>query len=187
MYWGADPRGGICLPFGTEQAWNVEVYCLLSAHSYSNASAYLYMNHCFMSWKHKALKSAASNRQFCGSASNTKAASEGKRLEKWPYNESPELHSSYHKFCMIMVVSDGLRSTLVCISTIGCENFNNLQLRPTTKVWHVKEKKKKKKLTWWWSMKKRACKSTPLKVNVWSTTTASNIWLSQYLVIQSQC
>ena len=40
------------------------------------------MNHCFMSYKHKALKSVAPKRQFCGSASYTKADSEGKGLQE---------------------------------------------------------------------------------------------------------
>ena len=37
----------------------------------------------------------------------------GRGFEKWPYNESPELHSSCHKFCVLMVVSDCLRSILI--------------------------------------------------------------------------
>ena len=39
-----------------------------------------YINHCFMTCKRKAFKSAAPKRQFCGSASNAKADSEGKGL-----------------------------------------------------------------------------------------------------------
>ena len=44
---------------GTAQALNVEVYRALSAH--------LYINHSFMSWKRKTLKSAAKNvsREAC--------------------------------------------------------------------------------------------------------------------------
>ena len=47
-------------------------------------SLYQCMNHCFMSCIHRALKSAAPKlkRQFCGSASNTKADSEGKGLRE---------------------------------------------------------------------------------------------------------
>ena len=66
-------------PFGTEPA---EVCHALSPHSYFDAVHNLYMNHCFMSCIHRALKSAAPKlkRQFCGSASNTKADSERNRL-----------------------------------------------------------------------------------------------------------
>ena len=67
-----------------------------------------------MSCKQKALKSAAPKRQFCGSASYTKAdPAKGRGSEKQPYNEWPELLSSYHKFCVFIMVSDGLRSTLI--------------------------------------------------------------------------
>ena len=37
----------------------------------------------------------------------------GRGSEKRPYGESPELQSSCHKFCVVMVVSNGLRSTLI--------------------------------------------------------------------------
>ena len=70
---------------------------------------------CQSSCKHKALKSAAPKRQFCGSASNTKADFERKGLQETTiYDELPELHSSCHKLCVVMVVSNGLRSTLIC-------------------------------------------------------------------------
>ena len=72
----------------------------------------LYTNHCFVSCKYKTLKSVAPKRQFCGSASNTKANSKERGSEKRPYDESPELHSSCN-FCVVMVVSNGLRSTLI--------------------------------------------------------------------------
>ena len=105
---GRGGHGGPMSPhsFGTEQALNAEVYRALSARSYSDTAHISIMNHCLMSCKHKALKSAAPKRQFCGSAS-------GRGFEKRPYNESPELQSSRHKFCVVMVVSDGLRSTLI--------------------------------------------------------------------------
>ena len=64
------------------------------------------MNHCFMSCIQRALKSAAPKlkRQFCGSASNTKADSEkGRGSEKRQYDLSPEF---------TVVASNGLRSTL---------------------------------------------------------------------------
>ena len=35
----------------------------------------------------------------------------GRGSEKRPYDESPEVQSSCHKFCVVMVVSDGLRSS----------------------------------------------------------------------------
>ena len=44
----------------------------------SGHNAHLYVNHCFTSSKHDAFKSAAPKGQFCGSASYTKADSEGK-------------------------------------------------------------------------------------------------------------
>ena len=69
-------------PFGTEQALNTEVYHALSGRSYSDTAHISIMNHCSMSCKHKALKSAAPRRQFCGSASYTKADSEGKGLRE---------------------------------------------------------------------------------------------------------
>ena len=68
------------------------------------------MNHCFMSCIHRALKSAAPKlkRQFCGSASNTKADSEGKRLRETTIQWIPgvTLHMN------IWVVSDSLKGTL---------------------------------------------------------------------------
>ena len=54
------------------------------------------MNHCFMSCKHKTLKSHIQRL--------------GRGSEKLQYNESPELQFSCHKFCVGM---DGLRSTLI--------------------------------------------------------------------------
>ena len=60
-----------------------EVYRALSAQSYSDtAHISIIVNHCFMSCKHKALKSAVPKRQFCGCASNTKADSEEKGLRE---------------------------------------------------------------------------------------------------------
>ena len=38
----------------------------------------------------------------------------GRNSEKLPHDESPELHSSCHTFYVLMVVSNSLRSTLVC-------------------------------------------------------------------------
>ena len=72
--------------FGTEPARNAEV-CHAFAHVATLTqctSLILYMNHCFMSCIHRAVKSAAPKlkRQFCGSASNTKADSEGKGLRE---------------------------------------------------------------------------------------------------------
>ena len=69
------------------------------------------MNHCFMSCKHKTLESAAP-------LDSSVAVSHIQRLipkGKWfpPYDESPELQSSRQTFCVVMVVSDGLRSTLI--------------------------------------------------------------------------
>jgi len=61
----------------------------------------------------RALKSAALKRQFYCSASNTQADSKGRGSEKRPYNKLPELHFSWHKCCVVMVVFDGLRSTLI--------------------------------------------------------------------------
>ena len=47
--------------------------------------------------RHKTLKSAAPKRHYCaGSAPYTKADSEGKGLQKRPYNEPPALQSSCH-------------------------------------------------------------------------------------------
>ena len=69
-----------------------------------------------MSCKHIALKSAASKRQFSGSPSYTnlqRLILKGRGSEKWPYNESPELQSNFHKFCVVMVVSDSLTGTLI--------------------------------------------------------------------------
>ena len=68
------------------------------------------MNHCFMSCKHKTLESASP-------LDSSVAVSHIQRLipkGKWfpPCDESPELHSSCQTFCVVMVVSDGLRSTL---------------------------------------------------------------------------
>ena len=100
--------GGMGGPCPTEQALNAEVYCTLRACSYSGPSAHLYMNHCFMSCKHE---SAAP-------LDTSVAVSHIQRLipkGKWfpPCDESPELQSSCQTFCMVMVVSDGLRSTLI--------------------------------------------------------------------------
>ena len=53
------------------------------------------MNHCFMSCIHRALKSAALRlkREFCGSASNTKADSERERA---PRNDNTTNRLSLH-------------------------------------------------------------------------------------------
>ena len=80
-------------------AQNKEVYSVLSICNYFNA-ARVSTNNCFMSCKHKALKSSAPKGQFCGSASNTNSDSEERGSERWPCNESPELHSSCHKCCI---------------------------------------------------------------------------------------
>ena len=91
---GGGAWGAHASPFGTEPARNAEV-CHALAHVATLTqctSLILYMNHCFMSCIHRALKSAASKlkRQFCGSASNTKADSEGKGLRETTIRRMPE-------------------------------------------------------------------------------------------------
>ena len=81
---GVDPGGGggghggpMPPPFGTEPERNAEVYHALSA-------CIATLMQCFVSCIHRALRSAVPKlkRQFCGSASNTKADSEGKGLRE---------------------------------------------------------------------------------------------------------
>ena len=83
-----------------KQAWNMEVYHALCTLSYSNAA--------HINIKHSNFQ--APKRQFCGNTSNTRLIPKWRGSEKWLYDESP---SCGHEFGMIMVVSDGLRSTLV--------------------------------------------------------------------------
>ena len=64
-------------------------------------------NYCFMFCK---LKSAATVLWQCFKIQRLILKRKGSK--KWPYDESPELHSSCHKCWVVMVVSDGLRSTL---------------------------------------------------------------------------
>ena len=64
-----------------------------------------------MSCKHKALKSAAPKRQQWQYL--TWLIPKGRGSKKRPYDESPRLQSTCHKFCVVMVVYDGLRSTLI--------------------------------------------------------------------------
>ena len=74
------------LQLGTEKARNAEGYRAFSARSYSDATHIttlcLYVDHCFMSCKHTAVKSVAPKRHHCASASKTKADSEGKWLRE---------------------------------------------------------------------------------------------------------
>ena len=74
-------------------------------------------NHCFMSCEHKALKSAAPKSSLQETAVAVPHIQwlipKGRDSDKRPYNELPKLQSSCHKFCVVMVVSDGLRSTLI--------------------------------------------------------------------------
>ena len=72
------------------------------------------MNHCFMSCNTK-----QSTIQLPRDISSVAVAilqrliPKGRGSEKRPYDESLVLQSSCHKFCVVMVVSDGLRSTLI--------------------------------------------------------------------------
>ena len=71
------------------------------------------MNHGFMSCKHK---TAAPWDSSVAVSHIQRLIPKGKGQrgsEKRPYDESPELQSSCQPFCVVMVVSDGLRSTLI--------------------------------------------------------------------------
>ena len=91
------------------------------------------MKHCFMSYIHRALKSAALKlkRQFCGSASNTNAVSERKGLREtsiqwiaWVY--TPVATNN-------VVVSNGLRSTF---TQSKCQIFpGGMPPDPLTRHW----------------------------------------------------
>ena len=64
-------------------------------------------NYCLMFYK---LKSAATVLWQCFKIQRLILKRKGSK--KWPYDESLEFHSSCHKCWVVMVVSDGLRSTL---------------------------------------------------------------------------
>ena len=110
---GADPGGGMPLPpspIRTEHARNTEWLLRYSAH--------LYMNHCFVSSKHKAFKSAAPLHlpwdSSVAAPQIQRLIPKGRGSEKPLYDQSPQLYSSCHIFCMVMVLSNGLRRTLIC-------------------------------------------------------------------------
>ena len=93
-FWGRIQRG----PFGLRkhEMWR------------SAASLVHVANHCFMSCKHKALKFAAHKRAV---PQTQRLIPKGRGSGKQTYIEL--LHSSCLKFCVVMVVSDSLRSTLI--------------------------------------------------------------------------
>ena len=68
-----------------------------------------YMNYCFMSCKHRALKYAAPRRHL---PQTQRLIPKGRGSEKRPYDESPELHSKLPQILRGYGVSDGLRSSL---------------------------------------------------------------------------
>ena len=116
--WGVDWGGGHGgpmppPPFGIEQALIAEVYCTLSAYSYSDA---VHISIWITASRPANIKH--SNLQLPRDSSVAvshiqRLIPKGRGSEKWPYDESPKLQSSCHKLCMVMVVSDGLRSTLI--------------------------------------------------------------------------
>ena len=127
--WGGN--GGPCPPhpFGTEQVLKAEDYHALNVRTYLLwHSAHLYMNHCFMSCKHKALKSAASKRQFCSSASNTKADSEGRMWQVWSVRnrlrfEVPAFYSWSYRFTVHIWPS--IVMLLFCMMTTHASAYSN--------------------------------------------------------------
>ena len=118
---GGGAWGAHAPPFGTEQVQNAEVYRALSARSYSDA-AHISLSitaSCPANIKH-------SNLQLPRDSSVAvphiqRLIPKGRGSEKQPYDESPELLSSCHKFCVFIVVSDGLRSTLIWSKFSGGE------------------------------------------------------------------
>ena len=66
------------------------------------------MNHCFISYKHKTLKLQFPRDGFVAMPPIQRLILNWRSSEKWPYDKSPELHSSCQKFCVVMVVTNGL-------------------------------------------------------------------------------
>ena len=100
-------------PFRTEQALNAEVYRALRACSYSDTahiSIWITVS-CPANIKHSNLQLRRTVLWQCLTYKGWFQREEGS--EKRPYDESPRLQSSCHKFCVVMVVSDGFRSTLI--------------------------------------------------------------------------
>ena len=95
-------------PFGIEQALNAEVTALLAhvASQTQHTSPYKSAASCPVNIKH-------SNLQLPRNSGGTTQWLIPKRRgsETRPYDESPK--SSCHKFCVVMMVSDGFRSTLM--------------------------------------------------------------------------
>ena len=67
-----------------------------------------YMSHCFISCKHKTLKLQFPRDSFVAMPQVQRHIPSGMSSEKRSYNESPELHSSCQKICVVMVVTNGL-------------------------------------------------------------------------------
>ena len=78
------------------------------------------MNHCFMSCNIKHSNLQLPRDSSVAVAHIQRLIPKGRGSKKQPYDELPELQSSCHKFCVVMVVSDGLRSTLIWSK---CKNF----------------------------------------------------------------
>ena len=95
-------------PFGIEQALNAEVTALLAhvASQTQHTSPYKSAASCPVNIKH-------SNLQLPRNSGGTTKwlIPKGRGSETRPYDESPK--SSCHKFCVVMMVSNGFRSTLM--------------------------------------------------------------------------
>ena len=99
--------------FGTEQAVNTEVTTHLAHIATQTQRTSLYnslLYVCPANIKHSNLQIP---KDSGGSTLHTKADSKGRCSKEQPYDESPKLQSSCHKFCVLMVVFDGLRNILL--------------------------------------------------------------------------
>ena len=96
-------HGAHASPFGTEQTRNAEVYRTLSARRYSDPA---YISKWITASCPKNIK--RSDLQLL-TASNTKANSKEGAPSKWPIAWAT---LSCHKLCVVIMVSDSLRSTL---------------------------------------------------------------------------
>ena len=66
-----------------------------------------------MSCRHKALKSAPKRQQRQYLTYKGSVIPKRRGSKKRPYDKSPRLQSTCDRFCVVMVVFDGLRSTLI--------------------------------------------------------------------------
>ena len=108
--WG----GAWAPPFVTEQELNVEVHGALRARSYfDTAHISIWINASYSAdIKHSNLQLPRDS-SVPAVLHIQRLIPKGRGSKKQPYNELRELQSSCHKFCVVMVVSDGLRSTLI--------------------------------------------------------------------------